>query len=104
MTALAWQPARRWLACGGPAGVVIWELSDTDVSWALRWRLGQADGAVRGMCWTHAAGRPWLVCASLAGSTCIWDIGLQTMDVRPKVRTMLSFAGPPSPFLLNTAA
>ena len=87
---LAWLASRRWLACGGPAGVVIWELKGASLAereegvqfgWALRWRLGQDDGAVRGLCWTHAAGRPWLACATMDGGTFIWDIGLHTMDV-----------------------
>eukprot|EP01052_Picozoa_sp_SAG31_P003081 SAG31_NODE_115_length_24128_cov_47.693912_4_plen_1815_part_00 len=85
--ALAWLGSRRWLACGSATGVIIWELSRDEPSWSVRWRVGQGEGTVKSLCWTHAAaGRPWLTIATLAGGATLWDIGLTTMDVRPKLK------------------
>ena len=101
VTALAWLPERGWLACGSE-GVVVWQLlaagGRLQAQPEVRYRVGEADGVVRGMCWVGAgspSGRRFrLASAPLHGqATVVWELGQRESDARPAVTLRERAAG-----------
>lgn len=96
--ALAWLQHRGLLACGSD-GVIVWQLnpysSGNDCP-EIRWRVGMADGVVRGMCWINpkvSSGHLWLASAPLDGqSTSLWDLERHESITLPAITLNEDFA------------